>query len=82
MTHIEKNLSLLRRSNKRNQTFTQKDISELSLIPQTHISRLENGKESARLVDVMFYSRYFDVSIDDIVYKEYNPKTKKFEYPD
>lgn len=82
MTHIEKNLSLLRRSNKRNQIFTQKDISKLSGISQTHISRLENGKETARLYDIIFYSHFFYVSADDILFKRYNEWTKQFENPD
>ena len=79
MLNINKNLYFLRISNKKNKSFNQKDISEVSRIPQTHISRIENGREFARLNDVIFYSRFFDVSIDDIVYKEYNPKTKEFE---
>lgn len=82
MRQIEENLLLLRFYNKKFKWFSQKDISKLSRIPQTHISRLENGIDLARLEDIMFYSIFFEVSTDDILFKKYNIETKKFEYPD
>ena len=78
MKYVAKNLRLLRHFNKMNKFFSQKDISEISKIPQTHISRFEAVQESVRIYDLMFYSKFFDVSADDILFKDYNPETKKF----
>ena len=79
MSHIEENLKLLRRFNKYKSVFSQKDISKMSGISQTHISRLENNIEHATLTDIIFYSKFFKVSTDDIIFKKYNQKTKKFK---
>ena len=79
MQQIGKNLYFLRISNKTNKFYSQKDISELFHIPQTHISRFENGKEIVRLLDIISYSIFFDVSTDDIIFKKYNSYTKEFE---
>lgn len=78
MKYVAKNLRLLRHFNKMNKFFSQKDISEISKIPQTHISRIESLQENVRIYDLMFYSKFFDVSADDILFKEYHPETKKF----
>lgn len=75
MLTINKNLYFLRIINNR----SQKSLGVDGGISQTHISRIENGIDFPTLNDVMFYSRIFDVSIDDLVYKEFNPETKKFE---
>lgn len=78
MKNIEDNLFYLRLFNKREKPFSQKDISEISGIPQTHISRVEKHKELPRLIDIIFYSKFFGVSADDIIFKIYNPETRQF----
>lgn len=82
MLQIAKNLMYLRYFNKYEKFYSQKEISIISRIPQTHISRIENNKETPRLTDIIFYSYFFKVTTDDIIFKKYNPETKEFEERD
>lgn len=76
--NIQKNMYWLRYYNKQNKFFSQKEISQLLKIPQTQISRIENGAEP-RLYDVIAYAIFFKISTDDLIFKKYNIETKEFE---
>lgn len=50
---------------------SQKELSKRLGIPQTRIYRLENGLCIPRIGDIISYSVYFGVSIDDICFGIY-----------
>lgn len=78
MHQLNENMFIIRHFNKRNQKYTQKDLSEILNIPQTRISRIENG-DIPKLYDVIKYADFFNIKIDDLIFKKYNRNTKNFE---
>ena len=76
MNILNENMLNIRHFNKHYNHYTQKDISEILNIPQTQISRIENGNVP-RLYDVVKYAHFFNVSIDDLIFKKY--KTMYFK---
>ena len=77
MTNLNRNMMMLRYHNTHRKYYTQKDIAEKLNIPQTQISRIENGTQP-RLNDVIAYAVFFNVSMDELVFKEYNINDNKF----
>lgn len=78
MKQLKENMILLRYFNKYEKRFTQKAIAEILTIPQTQISRIENDITEPRLSEVIKYANFFQVSIDDLVYKKYDGTNKIF----
>ena len=78
MNQLRENMMLLRYYNKYEKHFTQKDIAEILTIPQTQISRIENDITTPRLNEVIKYANFFQISLDDLVYKKYDRTSKTF----
>ncbi len=77
MTNINRNMMMLRYHNTQEKYYSQKDIAEILNIPQTQISRIENGHQP-RLNEVIGYATLFNVKIDDLIFKEYDITEKRF----
>lgn len=78
MIKLNKNMMKLRCKNKHNQYYTQKELAKILNITQTQISRIENGR-TPKLTDVISYSIFFEVTTDNLIFKEYNIESVKFE---
>lgn len=77
MNNLNHNMRRIRYFNTHNKYYSQKDIAEILQIPQTQISRIENGHQP-RLNEVLAYSSFFKVSLEDLIFKNYNTEDKKF----
>ena len=78
MNNLSRNITKIRIFNTHRKHYTQKNISEILKIPQTQISRIENGSHP-KLDEIIKYSTFFNVSIDDLIFKEYDSKDLKFK---
>lgn len=59
---------------------TQKDVAEMLHVERQHINRIENGKVNITIQELIFYSRMFGKSIEDILYGDEREYSKGFGY--